>query len=125
MAGRRVPRLVCLAAVVFLSGVVVLSMLANRPKPAPPVVQFSHPGGPLLDETLGQIRIGQTRAEVESLIGPPRDEYHGTQVAVDQYVYVDKGYKLWIGRDSVLAVLYDEREVAMDVVKMAAFHVHR
>jgi hypothetical protein len=125
MVVRRVPRFVLLAAVVLLpTAVVVVGVRSGRPEPAPPAFhQSSLTGGPPLDEVLGQIRVGQTRDEVESLIGPPRDDYHGTQAAVDQYFYRDKGYKLWIGRVIVLAVLYDEHGVAVDVQKMGSFAV--
>jgi hypothetical protein len=82
------------------------------------------PGGPLYNETLEQVQAGMTREQVEAVVGPPRDAWRGHRASPYAFPYLSRGYEAWIGRDSVLLVLFDCHGSAADVQRVTAFCVH-
>jgi hypothetical protein len=75
---------------------------------------FSNAGPLALDTTItvangGRIKAGQTRAEVEKLLGPPRYEPGGTK-KVGIMVAVQGGHKLehWCSPEASILICFDE-----------------
>ena len=83
-----------------------------------------YPGGPLHDETLEQVQAGMSRDQVEAVVGPPRDAWNGHRASPYALQYQKRGYETWIGRDSVLLVLFGGQGRASDVKRVPAFCVH-
>ncbi len=103
------------ASCMALFAIVSVSVLGvGLIKPVPP-------GGPLLDGTLERVRVGMAQAEVEAVVGPPRDAWNGSRFSISGELYRRRGYQSWIGRDSELLALYDQSGVVTDVQVVAAF----
>jgi hypothetical protein len=97
---RRRTLLVALAglAVVGAAGVVVL---------------WPRPSSRITRENYERIRAGMSRAEIESILGPPGD-YSGVHVAYTLHWRGDRMPDEWVGDDGVIAVCYSQ-SVACDV----------
>jgi hypothetical protein len=64
---------------------------------------------------------GMMRAEIIAMVGEPRDINRGCASSLDGGGYRRRGYVSWVGYEQELLVMFDERDVAVDVRRVPVF----